>query len=143
VAPAVGEPSLHRSIAATTGTSATATTVPAAEGDEEVVPTNMELRQQLEHAQDEIRHYRSIIMASTTSDIHDIPHNSSSNKNINDTENNHPIAIWKEKVALLEQERIELQGCLDEALMELEAVDLELQQESDPNHQHHDMSFLL
>jgi hypothetical protein len=64
VAPAVGEPSLHRSIAATTGTSATATTVPAAEGDEEVVPTNMELRQQLEHAQDEIRHYRSIIMAS-------------------------------------------------------------------------------
>lgn len=36
-------------------------------------------------------------------------------------------AEWKEKLFALEQERHELQGCLDEALKELEAVDAELQ----------------
>jgi chromosome segregation ATPase len=36
-------------------------------------------------------------------------------------------AEWKEKLLALEQERHELQGCLDEALKELEAVDAELQ----------------
>jgi hypothetical protein len=34
---------------------------------------------------------------------------------------------WKERLMALEQERHELQGCLDEALKELEAVDAELQ----------------
>jgi hypothetical protein len=83
----------------------------AAVFDEE---SSLELKQHLANAQNEIQHYRSIIMA--TSDA---------------TDGN--SLMWKEKVSLLEQERTELQGCLDEALKELEAVDLELQQDSDPN----------
>jgi chromosome segregation ATPase len=37
------------------------------------------------------------------------------------------LGEWKEKVVALQQERAELQSCLDEALKELEAVDAELQ----------------
>ena len=97
-------------------------------------------RKQLEDAQNEIQRYRSIIMTTTTtSDLDDdhMNHNHSMNTDASSTNHNNNnsqnILIWKEKVQLLEQERMELQGCLDEALKELEAVDLELQQEDTAN----------
>ena len=92
---------------------------------------SQEFRKQLEDAQNEIQRYRSIIMTTTTtSENIDEDVNQSSSMNTDASlSNTNNIQIWKEKVSLLEQERMELQGCLDEALKELEAVDLELQQE--------------
>jgi hypothetical protein len=87
-----------------------------------------EYRKQLQDAQNEIQRYRSIIMTTTTTSDTDDEINNNNNSNNNSEAAN--IAMWKEKVLLLEQERLELQGCLDEALKELEAVDLELQQEA-------------
>ena len=45
----------------------------------------------------------------------------------------HAVDSLQEKIVALEQERTELQACLDEALKELEAVDEELK--SDPSAQ--------
>ena len=96
---------------------------------------SQEFRKQLEDAQNEIQRYRSIIMTTTTtSENIDEDVNQSSSMNTDASlSNTNNIQIWKEKVSLLEQERMELQGCLDEALKELEAVDLELQQEDTNN----------
>ena len=64
-----------------------------------------ELKSKLDQAQKEATHWRSA------------PRQSDSEETIN----------LKEKLRSLENERSELQGCLDEALKELEAVDAELQ----------------
>ena len=49
------------------------------------------------------------------------------------------LADLEDKIQQLERERTELQGCLDEALKELEAVDAELQQQQSPNDHNSDL----
>lgn len=64
------------------------------------------LQQELDQARQDVEHWKSVAEKDqSTSELH-------------------------ERIVALEQERSELQGCLDEALKELEAVDAELQNDS-------------
>jgi chromosome segregation ATPase len=69
-----------------------------------------DLQNRLEKAQQEATHWKSMQTNGSSS-------------------NNETIQL-KEKLLLLEQERAELQSCLDDALKELEAVDAELQNDN-------------
>jgi chromosome segregation ATPase len=78
------------------------------EAEEAFSRESTELQQQLERAQQECVHWRTMSNGSDSIDVQEL----------------------KGRLVELEQERGELQSCLDEALKELEAVDAELQNDT-------------
>ncbi|GKY99824.1 hypothetical protein MPSEU_000936200 [Mayamaea pseudoterrestris] len=77
------------------------------------------LHQQLEKTMNEAQHWKNMQM-----------------------EDDHDISDLKERLLELEQERSDLQSCLDEALKELEAVDAELQNDRGMNELHRENEHL-